>query len=340
MDLAHFPRIKLAHLPTALEYLPRLTDHLGGPRIFLKRDDCTGLASGGNKTRKLEFLLADARENGADTVLTAGAVQSNHARQTAAAAATLGMTCELLLESRVASHDENYQRSGNALLDELFAARVTHYAGGTDMAEALETMAAAVRARGSLPYIIPVGGSNPIGALGYVDCALELLHQAQEAQLHIDCVVHATSSAGTQAGLVTGLRASHSAIPVLGMSVDASRSCMEGKVYELATEVAELIEAGGCVQRQDIVVHDDYIGEGYGVCTESMREALQLMAQLEGVLVDPVYSGKALAGLIDLVRRGQLKAGQNVVFLHTGGSAALFAYRDALGQPAMIAPGS
>jgi len=184
MHLARFPRIKLAHLPTPLEYLPRLSEHLGGPKIFVKRDDCTGLASGGNKTRKLEFLLADARQQGADTVITQGAVQSNHARQTAAAAARLGMACELLFENRIANPGAMYLNSGNVLLDHLLGANTRHYAGGTDMNAAMEAVAAEVRGRGGFPYIIPGGGSNPIGALGYVDCALELLQQANQMQLH------------------------------------------------------------------------------------------------------------------------------------------------------------
>ncbi|MFO7552032.1 MAG: D-cysteine desulfhydrase [Haliea sp.] len=330
MHLARFPRIKLAHLPTPLEYLPRFSEHLGGPKIFVKRDDCTGLASGGNKTRKLEFLLADARQQGADTVITQGAVQSNHARQTAAAAARLGMACELLFENRIAQPSEIYLNSGNVFLDHLLGAGTRHYPGGTDMNAAMEEVAAEVRSRGGVPYIIPGGGSNPIGALGYVDCALELLQQANQAQLHIDCVVHATGSAGTQAGLVTGLRATHSDIPVLGIGVNAPREIQEERVFRLATATADLIGAGDCVRRQDVVANCDYIGDGYGIPTEAMREALVLLARLEGLLFDPVYSGKALAGLIDLVQQRHFRAEQSIVFLHTGGSAGLFGYRDDL----------
>ncbi|MDO8862798.1 D-cysteine desulfhydrase [Haliea sp. E1-2-M8] len=330
MHLARFPRIKLAHLPTPLEYLPRLSEHLGGPKIFVKRDDCTGLASGGNKTRKLEFLLADARQQGADTVITQGAVQSNHARQTAAAAARLGMACELLFENRIAEPSEVYLNSGNVFLDHLLGAKTRHYPGGADMNAAMEEVAAEVRSRGGAPYIIPGGGSNPIGALGYVDCALELLQQVNQAQLHVDCVVHATGSAGTQAGLVTGLRATHSDIPVLGIGVNAPKEIQEERVYKLATATADLIGAGNCVRREDVVANCDYIGAGYGVPTEAMRDALVLLARLEGLLFDPVYSGKALAGLIDLVKQRHFRAEQNIVFLHTGGSAGLFGYRNDL----------
>ena len=326
MLLSRFPRIKLAHLPTPLEFLPRLTEHLGGPSIYVKRDDCTGLASGGNKTRKLEFLMADAREQGADTIITQGAVQSNHARQTAAAAARLGMQCELLFENRIAEPGEDYLNSGNVLLDRLFGANTHHYPGGSDMNGAMEEHAAELKSQGRKPYIIPGGGSNPIGALGYVNCALELLHQANEQQLHIHHIVHATGSAGTQAGLVTGLRATHSGIPVLGIGVNAPRDAQEEKVYQLALEAADYIGASGCVRREDVIANCDYIGDGYGVPTDGMREALLLLARLEGLLFDPVYSGKGLAGMIDLIKQGQFKEDENILFIHTGGSAGLFGY--------------
>lgn len=326
MNLARFPRIKLAHLPTPLEYLPRLTEYLGGPSIYVKRDDCTGLASGGNKTRKLEFLMADALAQNADTIITQGAVQSNHARQTAAAAARLGLDCELLFENRIREPNHIYLNSGNVFLDRLFGAGIHHHPGGTDMNAAMEELAADLREQGRKPYVIPGGGSNRIGALGYVDCAMELLQQANQQQLKVDCVLHATGSAGTQAGLVAGLRATHANIPVLGIGVNAAREAQEGKVYQLAVETAEHIGAGGCVRREDVVANCDYIGPGYGIPTPGMRAALLLLARLEGLLFDPVYSGKGLAGMIDLVERGEFRAGQNIVFIHTGGSAGLFGY--------------
>jgi L-cysteate sulfo-lyase len=326
MLLARFPRITLAHLPTPLEFLPRLTKQLGGPNIYVKRDDCTGLASGGNKTRKLEFLMADAREQLADTIITQGAVQSNHARQTAAAAARLGMQCELLFENRIAEPGEDYLNSGNVLLDRLFGANIHHYPGATDMNAAMEAHAAELKSRGRKPYIIPGGGSNPIGALGYVNCALEILQQANEQQLHIHHIVHATGSAGTQAGLVTGLCATHSGIPVLGIGVNAPREVQEEKVYQLALETADYIGAAGCVRREDVIANCDYIGDGYGVPTDGMCEALLLLARLEGLLFDPVYSGKGLAGMIDLIKQGQFKKDENLLFIHTGGSVGLFGY--------------
>jgi L-cysteate sulfo-lyase len=326
MLLSRFPRIKLAHLPTPLEYLPRLTAQLGGPHIYVKRDDCTGLASGGNKTRKLEFLMADAREQGADTIITQGAVQSNHARQTAGAAARLGFQCELLFENRIEQPSEEYLKSGNVLLDEIYGANTWHHPKGADMNAAMEKHAARLREAGRKPYIIPGGGSNPIGALGYVNCALELLHQANEQQLHINHIIHATGSAGTQAGLVTGLRATHSGIPVLGIGVNAARQAQEQKVYDLALETADYIGASGCVRREDVIANCDYVGAGYGVPTDGMREALLLLARLEGLLFDPVYSGKGLAGMIDLIKQGQFKPDDNIVFIHTGGSVGLFGY--------------
>ena len=331
MHLSKFPRIKLAHLPTALEFLPRLTEHLEGPDIYVKRDDCTGLAGGGNKTRKLEFLMADAIAQGADTIITQGAVQSNHARQTAAAATKLGMRCEILFENRLSDASDDYLNSGNVLLDRLFNATIHNHPKATDMNAAMMEKAKQLTEEGCKPYVIPGGGSNPTGALGYVNCALELLQQANDQQLRIDHLIHATGSAGTQAGLVTGLRGTHSGIPLLGIGVNADRPTQEQRVYDLALETAEFVGASGCVAREDVIANCDYIGGGYGVPTDSMREAVSMLAQLEGLLFDPVYSGKGLAGMIDLIRKGEFKAGQNIVFLHTGGSAALWGYRKELG---------
>ena len=330
MHLAKFPRTRLAHLPTPLEYMPRLSEHLGGPKIWVKRDDCTGLGSGGNKTRKLEFLIADALAAGADTIITQGAVQSNHARQTAAAAAKLGLACEILLENRIQNPAEQYLHSGNVFLDHLYGAQTHHYPGGTDMNAAMEERAVELRAKGQQPYIIPGGGSNPVGALGYVNCALELINQANEQQLKIDHLIHATGSAGTQAGLIVGLKAMHSGIPLLGIGVNAPRQAQEEKVFDLAVQTAAYVGAEGCVQRADVVANCDYVGEGYGIPTKAMKEALLLLARLEGLLFDPVYSGKGLAGLIDLVQKGHFDANENLVFLHTGGSMGLFGYLEAL----------
>ena len=330
MHLARFPRVSLAHLPTPLEPLPRFSDHLCGPTIWVKRDDCTGLATGGNKTRKLEWVMGAALEEDADTIITVGALQSNHVRQTAAAACKLGLACEVLLEHRIAEPSENYRSSGNVLLDRLFGATLHEYPAGTDFPAAMEEHAERIRAAGGRPYIVPGGASDRIGALGYVNCIPELLTQANDRGLVIDHLVTATGSAGTQAGLIVGLQAMHSGVPLLGIGVGAPRELQEKKVYDLAIETAEYIGAPGVVSRDDVIANCDYIGEAYGVPTEAMNDAVLTLARTEGLLFDPVYSGKALAGLIDLVQTGYFEGAENIVFLHTGGSAALFAYADQL----------
>jgi len=330
MNLSDFPRVSLAHLPTPLEFLPRLSKHLNGPEIFVKRDDCTGLATGGNKTRKLEFSMGEAVQQGADTIITVGAIQSNHVRQTAAAACRLGMTCEVLLEHRIGEPSEIYATSGNILLDRIFGANLREYPGGTDFEVAMGEVADEVKAKGGKPYIIPGGASNPVGALGYVGCGIELLQQFDEQNLGIDCLVTATGSAGTHAGLAVGIRGSGSDVPILGFGVNAPQDVQEMRVYALAVETANLVGAPGCVLRDDIVADCNYIGPGYGRPTDSMNEAVLMLARYEGLLFDPVYSGKALAGMIDYVRQGRFTQGQKIVFLHTGGSAGLFAYADTL----------
>jgi L-cysteate sulfo-lyase len=326
MHLARFPRHFLAHLPTPLERLDRLSAELGGPEIWIKRDDCTGLSTGGNKTRKLEFLMAEAEAQAADMVMTQGATQSNHARQTAAFAAKLGMKCHILLEDRTGSNDPNYNTNGNVLLDHLHGATTEKRPGGNDMNAEMEAVADTLRADGKNVYTIPGGGSNPTGALGYVNCAFELLNQVNSTGLKIDHLVHATGSAGTQAGLITGLQAMNAQIPLLGVGVRAPKPKQEENVYNLACATAEKLGCAGVVKREDVVANTDYVGEGYGIPTESGLEAIRMFAELESILLDPVYSAKGAAGLIDLVRKGHFKKGERVVFLHTGGAAALFGY--------------
>jgi len=328
--LSEKPRVILGHLPTPLEYLPRLSEHLGGPDIYVKRDDCTGLATGGNKTRKLEYSMAEAMEQGADTIVTVGAVQSNHVRQTAAAACKLGLKCEVLLEHRIADPSTPYRTSGNVLLDRIFGANLREYPGGTDFDQEMSVVADEIRASGGKPYLIPGGASNSVGALGYVNCAVELLEQFEEQDLAVDHIVTATGSAGTQAGLIVGLKAMQSEIPLLGIGVNAAKQEQEEKVYGLACETAELVGVPDIVARDDVVANCDYVGDGYGVPTDGMNDAVLLLARLEGLLFDPVYSGKALAGMIDLIRNDELDGAKKIVFLHTGGSVALFAYADQL----------
>lgn len=336
MHLSRFPRVRLAHLPTPLEPMERLSKHLGGPRLWIKRDDCTGLSTGGNKTRKLEFLLGEAIAAKADTLITQGATQSNHARQTAAAAAKFGMECHLLLEDRTGNHTPDYTLNGNVLLDRLHGATVSRRPGGSDMNAEMEKLADLLRAKGRKPYVIPGGGSNPVGALGYVNAALELVSQANDLGLKIAHVVHATGSAGTQAGLVTGLVALNSGIPVLGISVRAPKEKQENSVFDLSCRTADHLGLSGLVKREHIVARDDYVGAGYGVPTPGMVEAVTLTARLEGILLDPVYSGKGMDGLIDLVRKGFFAKDSDIVFLHTGGSAGLFGYPDAFGLPGYV----
>ncbi|MGQ3488613.1 D-cysteate sulfo-lyase [Roseovarius pacificus] len=326
MHLARFPRHFLAHLPTPLERLDRLSAELGGPEIWIKRDDCTGLSTGGNKTRKLEFLMAEAEAQGADMVMTQGATQSNHARQTAAFAAKLGIPCHILLEDRTGSNDPNYNNNGNVLLDHLHGATTEKRPGGGDMNAEMEAVADKLRADGKTVYTIPGGGSNPTGALGYVNCAFELLSQVNGTGLKIDHIVHATGSAGTQAGLITGLQAMNAQIPLLGIGVRAPKPKQEEYVYNLACATAEKLGCAGVVRREDVVANTDYVGEGYGIPTEGGLEAIRMFAELEAILLDPVYSAKGAAGLIDLIRKGHFKKGERVVFVHTGGAAALFGY--------------
>jgi len=327
LRLADFSRLRLSHLPTPLEPLERLSEDLGGPSIWVKRDDCTGFGGGGNKTRKLDFLMAAARRQEADTIITAGALQSNHTRLTAAAAAKLGMACHLLLQDIAADTDRDYRGNGNLLLDRLYGAQLHYLPSGSDLDLAAESLLAELRETGRNPYVIPTGGSNALGALGYVDCAFELVEQAKDRDLSIDHVILATGSAGTQAGLLAGLHIQKSTIAVLGICTGRSAEEQQRKVEILCDETLELLECKRALPREVIRTDDRYMGQGDGVPTRAMINAVSVAARSEGLLLDPVYTGKAMAGLVDLVRRGKFSSDDNVVFLHTGGSHALFGYR-------------
>jgi D-cysteine desulfhydrase family pyridoxal phosphate-dependent enzyme len=331
MDLSRFPRIALGHLPTPLERMDRLRAALGGecPALYVKRDDCTGLATGGNKTRKLEFLMGEALAQGAGAVVTFGAVQSNHARQTAAAAAKLGLPCDLILIEMVARDSETYRRSGNVLFDRLLGARV-HVVTGDQAAAALAKVTAEHTREGRKVYVVPVGGSNAVGSLGYVAAFGEFDRQARAMGLSVDAIVHATSSGGTQAGLMAGAALAKSGARIMGVNVyKKSAADLAGGVHALALETMQLLsgDLSGISERLHVI--DGYLGEGYGVPSAAMREAIELAARTEGLLLDPVYSGKAMAALIGHVRRGKFGRAQTVVFWHTGGTAALAAYADA-----------
>lgn len=326
MILARFPRVRLGHLNTPMEYMPRLTKYLGGPDLWIKRDDCTGLAGGGNKTRKLEFLMAEAIADKADIVITQGATQSNHARQTAAAAARLGLSCHVLLEDRTSNPDTSYQENGNVLLNWLHGATHERHPGGASMPDLLNDAADRMRQAGRRPYVIPGGGSNSTGALGYVNCALEISKDCADARLEFDYIVHATGSSGTQAGLVAGLCAMNAGTPVLGIGTRAAKEKQEDMVYSLACATAERLGAPGCVKREHVMANCDYVGKGYGFPLPGTLDAISVFAQYEGILLDPVYSGKGADGLIDLCKKGYFKTGEKVLFVHTGGSVALHAY--------------
>ncbi|CAN5772446.1 D-cysteine desulfhydrase [soil metagenome] len=330
MHLARFPRRRYTPSWTPLEPMPNLSRELGGPELWVKRDDVLGLASGGNKTRKLEFLVADALEQGADTLVTVGAVQSNHCRLTLAAARREGLGCQLVLEERVpGSYRED--ASGNNFLFRLMGAeRLEVVESGTDLTTTMERLASDLSAQGRRAYVIPGGGSNALGALGYVACAEELLAQTFEMGLPFDHLVTASGSGGTHAGLVAGFHGLSAGVPITGVSVRAPSTAQEERLHTLAQATAELAGVHTPVPRDAVRVIDDQVGGGYSIPTDAMIEAVGLFARCEGILLDPVYTGKAAAGLISLVRQGRFAANERVVFLHTGGSPALYAYQDVL----------
>jgi D-cysteine desulfhydrase family pyridoxal phosphate-dependent enzyme len=318
--MINLPRIKIAQLPTPIEPLPRLGAELGGLRLLVKRDDQTGLALGGNKTRKLEYLMAEAQANGARSVLSTGAVQSNHCRQTAAAAARLGLSCTLVLAG-----DPPDAPSGNLQLDQLLGAKIL-YATREQRDQRLEQAFEEAWSAGQRPYLVPYGGSNPTGAAAYAYALQELLQQ----ELHPDWIVFASSSGGTQAGLVAGAHLLGYPGRILGISVDEPATVLQTRVAELASETAERLGKPRQFSSAEIMINDDYLGGGYGVLGPEEIAAIQLFARREGLLLDPVYTGRAAAGLIDLARKGFFKAGETVLFWHTGGTPALFAekYRE------------
>ncbi len=328
MNLAKFPRRRYTEGRTPIERLSNLEKALGGPALYMKRDDMLGLAGGGNKTRKLEFVVADALAKGADTLITCGAVQSNHCRLTLAAAVKEGLKCRLVLEERVPG-SYRPEASGNNFLYHLMGVEAIRVVpGGSDMMAEMGKVAEELAAEGRKGYVIPGGASLPIGALGYVSCAQELLAQTFEAGLRIDYVVCASGSAGTHAGLVTGLQGTHTDISVVGINVSRTKEEQEGIVRRLVSETAALLGIKGGIPPEAVLCFGDYVGPGYSLPTEGMVEAVKLVARTEAILLDPVYTGKAMAGLIDLVRKGYFPKDANVLFLHTGGSPALFAYLD------------
>ena len=310
------PRLSFAHLPTPIEELPRLSAALGGPRLLVKRDDQTGLAFGGNKTRKLEFLMAEAREQGAQTIISAGAMQSNHCRQTAAAAARFGFDCILVLTGEVPP-----QPTANLLLDRLFGAQIVAVADRADRDRVLSETFDRAAAEGRKPYMVPYGGSSTTGALAYAFAMEEFLNQG----VHADWIVFGTSSGGTHAGLVLGQRLFGYKGRVLGISIDESADWLRAHVSSLASDTSERLGRRIDFTPEDVLANDDYCAPGYGVLTNAERGAVDMFARYEGLLLDPVYTGRAAAGMIDLIRKGFFKAEETVLFWHTGGQPALFA---------------
>jgi D-cysteine desulfhydrase len=330
MHLARFPRRRYTPYWTPMEKLERLSSLLGGPDIYIKRDDLLGLAGGGNKTRKLEFLVADALAKGCDTLITVGAVQSNHCRLTLAAAVKEGLKCRLVLEQRVAK-SYNPQASGNNFLFQLLGMEKVKVVDlGTDLGRTMAEMAEDVAREGRKAYVIPGGGSNALGALGYVACAEEILAQSFEMGLRVDKIVCASGSAGTHAGLINGLIGNNSHIPLIGINVRRTREEQEPLVHKLACETATLLGIHGGIPRDAITAFGDWVGPGYSIPSPEMVEAVKTVATVEGILLDPVYTGKAMAGLFALIRKGYFQRGENVLFVHTGGSPALYAYQEAL----------
>lgn len=327
MQLSRFPRRRYTPHPTPLERLDNLTRHLGGPDIWIKRDDLLGLAAGGNKTRKLEFLVADALAQGADTLVTVGAPQSNHCRLTLAAAAKEGLKCRLVLEERVPGSYRPDASGNNLLFDLMGVEATTVVKAGTDLAAAMAEILADLARAGRCGYAIPGGGSNPLGALGYAACAQETMTQAFDQGVAFDAIVVASGSAGTHAGLLVGLAALNAGAPLIGVNVRRPRAEQEGNVFALAEQTAAFVGLPGIVTREMVTARDEWVGPGYSLPTPEMVEAVRLLARLEGVLLDPVYSGKAMAGLIGLVRQGAFKRGQTILFVHTGGAPALYAYQ-------------
>ena len=322
-DLLKFPKVEFAHLPSPLEELPRLSKFLGGPKILIKRDDCSGLAMGGNKARKLEYLIADALNKGFDTVVTGGTIQSNHCRQTAAAAVKFGLRCILVLAP---SWIEG--QNGNILLDRILGAEVVLCDHGQPWEEKYTEIETEIINQGHSPYVIPTGGSNALGSLGYIAMINELLNQSEICGHHVNYVVSATGSGGTQAGMVAGTKLNKSSIGIVGISVGRKKEESIARVSTVIEEIGILLNQPLPLKAGDVEVHDEYTGQGYGVPTMEGLAAIESTARLEGVILDPVYTAKAMVGLMELIRKGRFVDSDLVVFLHTGGTPALFSYVD------------
>ena len=327
INYADLPRESLGFFPTPLIELTKLSQKLDGPKIFMKRDDNTGLALGGNKTRKLEYIIGDALAQGADTIITAGAAQSNHCRQTAAAAASLGLECHLVLGGQEPNHV-----NGNLLLDKIFGCHI-HWAGSNRKGEDIPKIVKQLKKEGKNPYVVPYGGSNERGALAFVEAFRELESQRQSMNVTFTHIVFASSSGGTHAGLMLGNKLFKTSYQIVGINIDKGETDkvpFDEYIVALANSTADLIGAEYDFSASDLILNSDYVGDGYGVIGALENEAIAMTAQTEGILVDPVYTGRAMGGLIDMIRSGKIKKTDSVLFWHTGGAPALFAYADDL----------
>lgn len=321
------PKASLGYFPTPLIELTRLSKTLGGPNIYMKRDDNTGLALGGNKTRKLEYIMGDALAKGADTVITAGAIQSNHCRQTAGAAASLGLECHLVLGGK-----KPEQPQGNLLLDKVYGCHI-HWTGENRKGEDIPALVAQLKAEGKKPYVIPYGGSNELGAVAFIEAYKELNAQREALKVDFSHIIFASSSGATHAGLMLGNKILQTHSQIVGINIDKGemdKVPFDEHIVSLANSTAQLIAADYQFTADDLILNSDYVGDGYGVIGELEKEAIALTAQNEGILLDPVYTGRAMGGLIDMIRTEQIKPTDNVLFWHTGGAPALFAYADDL----------
>jgi len=326
------PTVNLGFFPTPIHELKTLSKKLGGPQIFIKRDDLTGLALGGNKIRKLAFILGDALQQGADTIITAGASQSNHCRQTAAAAARLQLDCHLLLGGEAPP-----QYQGNLLLDKLFGSHI-HWSGKHRKGEDIPQLIATLKAQNKQPYCVPYGGSNELGAMGFIQASEELARQTQASAIKISHLIFASSSGGTHAGLMLGKQLLDAPYQVIGINIDKDESgerSFADTIITLANQTARFINQPEHFSQDDLNLNHNYTGNGYGVIGEREKQAIALLAQTEGILLDPVYTGRAMGGLIDMIQRGELTRKDTVLFWHTGGAPALFAYADSLQSDAL-----
>ena len=329
MNLTRFPRKRYTPFATPIEKLEGLTG-MYGKNIYIKRDDMLGLTGGGNKTRKLEFLIADAIARGADEVITCGAVQSNHCRLTLSACGKENLRCHLVLEERVPGSYNKGANGNNLLFNLIGAASVTIVPGGSDMLAEMQKVADSIAARGGKPYIIPGGGSNEIGALGYVNCALETMAQLADMHIKMDAIICTSGSGGTHAGLLTGLVAMNTGIPVVGISISRKAPAQRELVYNLCKKTADFLGLRGAPSMDDVIVFDEYVGEGYSRPTDGMKTAVKTLAQIDGILLDPVYTGKTMDGMMDLLFKHYFFNAYNILFLHTGGSPAVYAYMNDL----------